>query len=126
MVHVLFQTDSHYRVNRRRIRKLISTVLSQKRVKGTVEVSIRIAGDRLLHKLNKEYRSLDKPANILTFPLQETRSFVDAPDNVLRLGDIVISYPQVIKTAAEENKLVDDTIDELILHGLSHLLGTYS
>ncbi|MBM3283437.1 rRNA maturation RNAse YbeY, partial [Candidatus Gottesmanbacteria bacterium] len=49
--------------------------------------------------------------------------FIDPPDNILRLGDVVVSYPQVIEAAYQENKLVDDKIDELIIHGLSNLLG---
>jgi len=41
------------------------------------------------------------------------------------LGDIVVSYPQAVKEATEENKLVDDKIVELVLHGLEHLLGNH-
>ena len=51
------------------------------------------------------------------------RPFVDPPDNILRLGDIIISYPQARERAAEDNMLVDDKIDELVIHGLTNLLS---
>ena len=46
-----------------------------------------------------------------------------SPDNVLRLGDIVISYPQARKLAAAEEKLMDEKINELIEYGMEKLLG---
>jgi probable rRNA maturation factor len=51
--------------------------------------------------------------------------FVDVPDGVLRLGDLVVSFPEAVREATEENKLVDDKIVELVLHGLDHLLGIH-
>ena len=46
-------------------------------------------------------------------------------NDVLRLGDIVLSYPQVINDAVRDEMLVDDKVDELIEHGLMHLLGIH-
>jgi probable rRNA maturation factor len=128
MVNVLIKTDSHYTVNRRRIRRVVEKILAEKKVKGKVEVSITIAGDRLVRKLNKKYRDTDETTDVLSFPLTEEkihRTFIEAPDGILRLGDIIISYPQVIEEAAEGNSLVDDKIDELVIHGLLHLLGQH-
>ena len=128
MVIILIKTDSHYTVNRDRVRQRIVDVLGKKGVKVKTEVSIVIAGDRLMRKLNHEYRSIDETTDVMSFPLLEVSSkkpFVDAPDGILRLGDIIISYPQAIDEAIEENKLVDDKIDELIEHGLLHLLGQH-
>lgn len=128
MITVLIKTDSHYTVLRNRIRKSVEIVLNEKRVKGKVEVSVAVVGDRMMRTLNKKYRDLDETADVLSFPLsEETRSvpFVDPPDGVLRLGDIVISYPQAVEEASDENKLVDEKIDELVQHGLLHLLGQH-
>ena len=126
LINVLIKTDSHYRVNRERIRNTISSLLTEKKVRGEVEVSVMVVGNRLMRKLNNEYRKLDKTTDVLSFPLSSEEgkiSFVDAPDQILRLGDIVLSYPQVVEEAGEENMLVDDKIDELVEHGLLHLLG---
>lgn len=123
---ILIKTDSHYTVNRVRLRKDVENFLKEKKVRGKVELSIMVVGDRFMRLLNKKYRNLDETTDVLSFPLHSLDSmsdFVDPPDDVLRLGDIVISYPQVLEEAVEEKKLVDDKINDLIIHGLKHLMG---
>jgi len=61
---------------------------------------------------------------VLSFSLLEGEK-VESPTNRLRLGDIIISYPEVIREAAKEEVLVDDKVEELLLHGLNHLLGLH-
>jgi probable rRNA maturation factor len=114
--------ESRYRVNRKRIKKAISKVLTEHEIKGSAEVSVAIVGDRKMRTLSKKYKGEDKTRNILSFSLSEGESTY-LPSEVLRLGDIVISYPQVIKDASAEEVLVDDKIDELVEHGMLHLLG---
>lgn len=114
--------ESRYKVNRKRIKKTVSKILTQHEIKGPVEVSIAIVGDRKMRALSLKYKGEDKTRNVLSFSLSEGESTY-LPNEVLRLGDIVISYPQVIKEAAEEEILVDDKIDELVGHGMLHLLG---
>lgn len=129
MITILFQTETHFPVNRKKVREAIASVLGQK-IRRSVEVSVAIVGDRRMRELNRTYRRIDATTDVLSFPLSDPaytkgQAFVDAPDDVLRLGDIIISYPQTIATAAEENKLVDDVIVFLALHGLDHLLGIH-
>jgi probable rRNA maturation factor len=114
--------ESRYRVNRKRIKKKISDILVSQEIKGPVEISIAIVGDRKMRSLSQKYKGEDKTRNILTFSLSEGESSY-LPDEKLRLGDIVISFPQVIKEASEEEVFVDDKVDELVEHGLMHLLG---
>lgn len=114
--------ESRYRVDRKRIKKVISKVLTEHEIKGSVEVSVAIVGDRKMRALSKKYKGEDKTRNILSFSLSEGKStYLDSV--VLRLGDIVISYPQVIREASVEEVLVDDKIDGLVKHGMLHLLG---
>lgn len=129
MITVLLQTESHYPVDRKKIKIAIVDYL-QKRIESDVEVSITIVGDRQMHELNKSYRKKDYPTDVLSFPHNDPSQpnpvpFVDPPDNLIRLGDIVVSYPQAVDEAMEENKLVDDQIIFLILHGIDHLLGIH-
>lgn len=128
MTAVLIKTESHYTVDRKRVRKTVEKVLSEKGVSGKVEVSVNIVGDRMMRNLNKKYRNLDEVTDVLSFSLADeikNKPFVDPPDKVLRLGDIVISYPQAREDASFENILVDDKIDELVEHGMLHLLGQH-
>ena len=126
MLRVLIKTQSHYTINRARVRDIIARVLKDKGVKAPVEVSLCVVGDRMMKKMNKTYRQKDETTNVLYFPLTESSRkdhFVDPPDDVLYLGDIIISYPFARDEAIDENKMMDDKIDELVEHGLLHLLG---
>ncbi|MDO8460898.1 MAG: rRNA maturation RNase YbeY [bacterium] len=123
-VNVLIFVESRYRGNRKRIKSAISKLLKEQGIQSSVEVSIAIVGDRKMRELNKKYRGEEKTTNVLSFPLAEGQN-TSPPSNVLRLGDIVISYPQVIKEAAEEEMMIDDKIDELINHSMLHLLGIH-
>lgn len=128
MITVLIKTESHFSIDRTRVRKLIEMILTEKGVKAPVEVSLSIIGDRMMKKLNRTYRKLDETTNVLSFPLAVNHNkerFIDPPQQIIYLGDIVISYPQAINDAVRDNKLVDDKIDELVEHGLFHLLGIH-
>ena len=129
MIHVLFQTESHYPVNRKRVKEAVVQSLTGKVFRHT-EVSVSIVGDRRMRTLNKKYRALDKTTNVLSFPYHDQAVssktfFVEPPDDILRLGDIVVSYPQAREMAMQENKLIDDAIVFLVLHGLDHLMGKH-
>lgn len=123
-VKILTFVESRYKVNRKKIKQAINEVLDEKQISSPCEVSLAFVGDRKMHALNLKFRNLDKTTNILSFPLSEGEQTM-LPANKIRLGDIVISYPQIIKEAAGEEVMVDDKIDELVRHGLLHLLGEH-
>jgi rRNA maturation RNase YbeY len=121
---VLIYVESRYKVDRKRIKSAVQYVLEEQNVQTQVEVSIAIVGDRKMKALNKKYRNKEGTANILEFPLKDGTPTV-LPTDITRLGDIVISYPMVIKEASEQEMLVDDRVEELIQHGMLHLLGLH-
>ena len=121
---VLIYVESRYKVNRKRIKSAVQFVLEDQSIQTPLEVSIAIVGDRKMRALNKKYRNLDKTANILSFPLNEGGE-TKLPSDIMRLGDIIISYPMVIKESAEQDLLVDDRVEELVQHGMMHLLGLH-
>jgi probable rRNA maturation factor len=128
MITVLFQSESHYPVDRKKVIAAITEVL-EGQMKRDTEVSVTIIGDRRMKQLNKQYRQLDSTTDVLSFalndPAEKSVPFIELPDDILRLGDIVVSYPQAVLEAAAENKLVDDQVVFLALHGLNHLLGIH-
>lgn len=77
------------------------------------EVSIILTSDKKIRQLNKKYRNIDKPTNVLSF---------ETGDDYL-LGDIFISFETVEKQAREENKSFEDHTAHLVIHGLLHLMG---
>jgi len=123
-VKILTFVESRYKVNRKKIKEAVHEVLDVKSITSKCEVSLAFVGDRKMHALNLKFRNLDKTTNILSFPLGEGEQ-TPLPSGVLRLGDIVISYPQVIKEAARDDMMVDDKINDLLQHGLLHLLGEH-
>ncbi len=131
MIRVLLQTESHFPVDRKKIKQAVENALASE-VHRTTEVSIAVVGDRRMRELNKKYRNRDATTDVLSFGQEDlpagrqaAGAFIEPPDDVLRLGDIVVSYPQAVGEAREENKLVDDQIVFLVLHGLDHLLGKH-
>lgn len=121
---ILIYVESRYKVNRKKIKSAVQLVLEEQNILSEIEVSIAIVGNRKMRELNKKYRDKDKTANILSFPLAEGEQ-TQLPPGVTRLGDIIISYPEVIRESAEQDMLVDERIDELVQHGMMHLLGLH-
>lgn len=123
-INVLIFVESRYKVNRRKVRSSIEKFLSEQAISSDVEVSVAVVGDRKMRELSKKYKGEDKTRNILSFSLTEGETINSDPTK-LRLGDIVISYPEVIREAAAEEVLVDEKVEELVLHGMNHLLGLH-
>ena len=121
-VQVSIFVESRYKVNRKRIRNLVNNLLKKQGVAGKAEVSIAIVGDRKMRELSRKYKGEDKTRNVLSFSQTEGEPAKN-PLDALFLGDVVISYPQVIREAAAEDVLVDEKIEQLVEHGIMHLLG---
>ena len=121
-ISILIFVESRYRINRKRIKQTVANVIDKNDVTGPVEVSIAIVGDRKMRQLSKKYKGEDKTRSVLSFSQTEGKT-IQLQKDVLRLGDIVLSYPQVIRDAVKDEMLVDDKVDELVEHGLMHLLG---
>jgi probable rRNA maturation factor len=123
-ISVLIFVESRYKVSRKRIKKVIERAIAKNEVAGPVEISVAVVGDRKMRQLSKQYKGEDKTRNILSFSQTEGDGMT-MPSDALRLGDIVLSYPQVINDAVRDEMLVDDKVDELVEHGLMHLLGLH-
>lgn len=124
MVSILIKADSRYPIERKKLKNFIRRLLAGYGIEENTQLSIAIVGDRQMRQLNRKYRDLDKTTEVLAFPLEiEGGRFATPPNGILRLGDVVISYPLARKKATKENILVDEAIEKLAEHGLKHLLG---
>ena len=83
------------------------------------ELSILFTTDNEIKKLNKTYRSKDKPTNVLAFAMADGEII---PDDSM-LGDIVISVEKAAREAAQEGVSLHQRITFLIIHGFLHLMG---
>lgn len=121
MNRILIFCESRYRVDRKNIKKTVEKILEGAQIKSPVEVSIAIVGSRKMRELGKKYKKEDA-LDVLSFSIMEGAPSVLPPDDILRLGDIVISYPAVVTNAARREILVDEELSELLEHGLRNLL----
>jgi len=81
------------------------------------EISVLFCTDAFIRDLNRKWRGIDQPANVLSFPAGGGAA--SAP----LLGDIVIAYETTAKEARAEGKPFDHHLAHLALHGFLHLLG---
>jgi probable rRNA maturation factor len=90
---------------------------------GEAELAVMLTDDSGIQTLNRNWRGIDKPTNVLSFPaLQPTGS--GTPDNAPRmLGDIAIAYQTMRKEADDEQKPFDHHLSHLAVHGFLHLIG---
>ncbi len=88
------------------------------------EVSVTLTNNEYIHKLNKQYRRIDRPTDVLSFALNEGEepAVVDGPD-INMLGDIIISVERAVEQAAEYGHSVEREMAFLTVHGMLHLLG---
>ena len=110
-----------------------------------VQVSVLVTGDDTLQELNRQFRGLDEVTDVLSFSTAHAGRWEgesDGPEDMyLRpgdtdefplilppgelppLGEVVLSYPQAERQAAEHNRPVDTEVAHLVIHGLLHLAG---
>lgn len=129
MVKVLISTDNRYPVNRNAIRQAVNGVFSKEKISDLdAEISVVVCGKRKMKQMADKYLGDGKSHEVLSFPLEDAQGqggFVSPPDNVLRLGDVVVCFPEVIVQAAQKNVLVDEQLAFLVAHGVEHLLGKH-
>lgn len=135
MINIIVSADPRYNINKDAIKLAVLRFFEQHRVRGKIEVGVNVIGDRKMHELNRKFRGIDQTTDILSFALEDPSpaslqhipriGFVASPDKWLRLGDIVISYPQALEDASCEGISVDEEIRILVEHGIDHLLGIH-
>ncbi len=93
---------------------------------GEVEVGLVLADDATLGRLNRQYRGVEGPTNVLSFAASEgAASEGSAPESSgpLLLGDVVLAYETVRRESEEQGKRLSDHLCHLVVHGVLHLLG---
>ena len=88
------------------------------------EVSVTLTNNTYIHQLNKQYRGIDRPTDVLSFALNESEEpeIEDGPD-VNVLGDLIISVERAQEQAADYGHSVRREVAFLTVHGMLHLLG---
>lgn len=127
MIKVYVKKQGNYPVNTSKIKKALKDILQKEGIVSDADVSVSLVGEeKMLALANKYLKEEGIVHNVLSFPyVEEDRSFIYPPDNIIHLGDIIICYSKAIKEANEEGKLIDDKFIELVEHSALHLLGKH-
>ena len=95
-----------------------------------VELSIALVGDAEIHELNRSYRKMDKPTDVLAFPVEERvpprpgKGSRPAPETIEGLlGDVILSIETGRRQAKEHRRPLLAELTMLLAHGLLHLIG---
>jgi len=83
------------------------------------EVSILLTDDKAIRLLNREWRGIDQPTNVLSFPAAATKASVRMP----MFGDIVIAYETLKRECDDEGRNFLHHLAHLTVHGFLHLIG---
>ncbi|MFP4481664.1 MAG: rRNA maturation RNase YbeY [Thermovirgaceae bacterium] len=91
-----------------------------------LEISLSIADPEKMRALNKRYRDIDEPTDVLAFPLWETADGLFSPPTgwpVLELGDVVVCPPKIAENAVSYGKVYEEELLLVLIHGVLHLFA---
>ena len=101
------------------LQKNIQLLLIELHIPDTTEFSVAFVNDERIRELNQDFRGIDAPTDVLSFPSDE----INPEDDTKYIGDIIISMDTVEKQSENARISHIDEIHLLIIHGLLHLLG---
>jgi len=104
----------------RPIKAAAAKILSALGCPDDTELSITIVGDKVIHRLNRDYLGKDRPTNVISFSLQEGEFGSIASHS---LGDVVISADTAAQEAEAGGWTGYERLIFLLLHGILHLTG---
>ena len=105
------------------LHRVTTEALRREGVEGEVALAVVITDDGAVQELNRQFRDVDAPTDVLAFGSGQEGDFVTAPGEPAYLGDVVISYPRAVAQAEEYGHSVDRELALLAVHGVLHLLG---
>lgn len=109
------------------IKTVVKTVLKEEGIIQDLEVYITLTHNDNIQKINAEHRNIDKPTDVLSFPMFERDEIPNLKENneaiETMLGDIIVSVEKVREQAEEYGHSFKRELAYLVTHGMLHLLG---
>ncbi len=105
---------------------ILHNVILAAGTEGPVECDLLVTEDKDIKKLNARYRKIDRPTDVLSFANASDLGdiqFIQPPDGIRHLGEIVISFDQVKQQALQDKVSNQSVCMKLIVHGVLHLFG---
>ena len=114
------------------IQKCVEATLSAEGISAPCEINVLVTNDRGIHAINLASRDIDRPTDVLSFPMFELEpgnppadweEYKDPGTNAVPLGDMVISLERARAQAKEFGHSVKREVGYLTIHSMLHLLG---
>jgi len=121
MTSIEIQNDANYPVPDEALIRAIQTVINAHDIDPEAGVTVVITDDEAVRALNLQFRDVDSPTDILSFPADEPP--IPMPDEPPYLGDLIIAYPYAKVQAEKVGQNFTDNLSLLVVHGTLHLLG---
>lgn len=108
---------------------IVSSIIGYLKLTSKVEVGIVITDNHNIQRLNRIYRYLDEPTDVLSFYMYSSiyinkeTDFILPPDGTIHLGEVIISYEKALLQARQHKVKVKDELIKLLIHGILHLLN---
>lgn len=115
------QNAEDYPLDLARLISAADAALAKQSVPKGCGLTIVVTDNDAVKALNRKYRDVDAPTDILSFPAEQPP--IDLPDEPPYLGDLVIAYPYTLAQAKREGHDPGDSLALLVVHGILHLLG---
>jgi probable rRNA maturation factor len=115
------QNQGNYNLNTARLRAAATETLSQHQPHPDTTMSVVITDNDFVRNLNRQYRGVDAPTDVLSFPAEAPPIAIEGEPPYL--GDLVIAYPYSAAQAQREGHDLDNSLALLVVHGTLHLLG---
>jgi probable rRNA maturation factor len=119
MITIQVKRNVSLPVDRSILLQAAQLALNSSNIPEQSNLTIVIGNDKFLQRLNRQYRQVDSPTDVLSFPSGE----IDPDTNAPYLGDVIISLPRASEQAIAENHPLADELQLLVVHGILHLLG---
>ena len=105
--------------------KAMNVVAELEALSPQTEVDITLVDDAAIHELNRTYRVIDRPTDVLSFALDEGEEEPEVDDDEIEhlLGDVIISAPTAVRQGEEYGHGLEREMTYLAVHGMLHLLG---
>jgi rRNA maturation RNase YbeY len=120
-MRILISKDPRYPINNKKVRLSIRKILNKNKIDDDYELSVAFVGKRKARQYNEDYRKMDYIPEVLSFSQKGEK----AGDKKL-IGDLLICFPQARERAIEENRMVDEVLEELYEHGIKNLVNDLS
>ena len=128
MIDFIFDyTDETLTENQEQVlKKAVETALEMEGFELDCEISVVITDNEGIREINSDYRDIDAPTDVLSFPQYNFLSptvFAESLTQPVMLGDVVISNERLISQAEEIGHSFEDELSYLTVHSVLHLLG---